>query len=172
MYMKKFSLIIVLILFVSFTMVGQQTKLKIGHLNTNDLMQIMPGIDSAGQALNDYAQNLQKQLETMLNEFQTKYDEYLANEAQYIDAIKQVKQKELVDLQTRIQDFQNDAQDLLTKKELELMQPFIDKAKKAIDDVAKEKGYTYILDTSTGSVLYWEGGDDIMMFVKEKLGIQ
>jgi outer membrane protein len=108
----------------------------------------------------------------MLNEFQTKYDEYLANEAQYIDAIKQVKQKELVDLQTRIQDFQNDAQELLTKKELELMQPFIDKAKKAIDDVAKEKGYTYILDTSTGSVLYWEGGDDIMMFVKEKLGIQ
>ena len=52
------------------------------------------------------------------------------------------------------------------------MQPFIDKAKKAIDDVAKEKGYTYILDTSTGSVLYWEGGDDIMMYVKEKLGIQ
>ena len=170
--MKKFSLIIVLILFVSFTMAGQQTKLKIGHLNTNDLMQVMPGVDSAGQALNDYAQNLQKQLETMLNEFQTKYDEYLTNEAQYVDAVKQIKQKELVDLQTRIQDFQNDAQDLLTKKELELMQPFIDKAKKAIDDVAKEKGYTYILDTSTGSVLYWEGGDDIMMFVKEKLGIQ
>jgi len=170
--MKKFSLIIVLILFVSFTMAGQQTKLKIGHLNTNDLMQVMPGVDSAGQALNDYAQNLQKQLETMVSEFQTKYDEYLTNEAQYVDAVKQIKQKELVDLQTRIQDFQNDAQDLLAKKEQELMQPFIDKAKKAIDDVAKEKGYTYILDTSTGSVLYWEGGDDIMMFVKEKLGIQ
>jgi len=132
----------------------------------------MPGVDSAGQALNDYAQNLQKQLETMVSEFQTKYDEYLTNEAQYVDAVKQIKQKELVDLQTRIQDFQNDAQDLLAKKEQELMQPFIDKAKKAIDDVAKEKGYTYILDTSTGSVLYWEGGDDIMMFVKEKLGIQ
>ncbi|MDN5355991.1 MAG: outer membrane protein [Rikenellaceae bacterium] len=170
--MKKFSLIIVLILFVSFTMAGQQTKLKIGHLNTNDLMQVMPGIDSAGQALNDYAQNLQKQLETMVSEFQTKYDEYLTNEAQYVDAVKQIKQKELVDLQTRIQDFQNDAQDLLAKKEQELMQPFIDKAKNAIDEVAKEKGYTYILDTSTGSVLYWEGGDDIMMFVKEKLGIK
>lgn len=170
--MKKFSLIIVLILFVSFTMAGQQTKLKIGHLNTNDLMQVMPGVDSAEQALNDYAQNLQKQLETMVSEFQTKYDEYLTNEAQYVDAVKQIKQKELVDLQTRIQDFQNDAQDLLAKKEQELMQPFIDKAKNAIDEVAKEKGYTYILDTSTGSVLYWEGGDDIMMFVKEKLGIK
>ncbi|MDY0328545.1 MAG: OmpH family outer membrane protein [Arcobacteraceae bacterium] len=153
-------------------MAGQQTKLKIGHLNTNDLMQVMPGVDSAGQALNDYAQNLQKQLETMVSEFQTKYDEYLTNEAQYVDAVKQIKQKELVDLQTRIQDFQNDAQDLLAKKEQELMQPFIDKAKNAIDEVAKEKGYTYILDTSTGSVLYWEGGDDIMMFVKEKLGIK
>jgi outer membrane protein len=170
--MKKFFLIIMLSLLVSFTMVGQQQKLRIGHLNTNDLMQVMPGRDSAEQALNAYAQNLQKQLETMASEFQTKYDEYLANETQYIDAVKQVKQKELVDLQTRIQDFQNNAQDLLSKKEQELMQPLIDKAKKAIDEVAKEKGYTYILDTGTGSVLYWEGGEDIMMYVKEKLGIK
>lgn len=170
--MKKFSLIIVFSLLVSFTMVGQQTKLKIGHLNTNDLMQVMPGRDSAEQALNNYAQNLQNQLETMVNEFQTKYNDYLANETQYIDAVKQIKQKELVDLQTRIQDFQDEAQNLLSKKEQELLQPLIDKAKKAIDEVAKEKGYTYILDTGTGAVLYWDGGEDIMLYVKEKLGIK
>jgi outer membrane protein len=170
--MKKFSLIIVFTLLVSFTMVGQQTKLKIGHLNTNDLMQVMPGRDSAEQALNNYAQNLQKQLETMVNEFQTKYNDYLANETQFIDAVKQIKQKELVDLQTRIQDFQEEAQNLLSKKEQELMQPLIDKAKKAIDEVAKEKGFTYILDTGTGAVLYWDGGEDIMIYVKEKLGIK
>lgn len=170
--MKKFSLIIVFSLLVSFTMVGQQTKLKIGHLNTNDLMQVMPGRDSAEQALNAYAQNLQKQLETMANEFQTKYNDYLANETQYIDAVKQIKQKELVDLQTRIQDFQDEAQNLLSNKEQELLQPLIDKAKKAIDEVAKEKGYTYILDTGTGAVLYWDGGEDIMLYVKEKLGIK
>ncbi len=170
--MKKFSLIIVFTLLVSFTMVGQQTKLKIGHLNTNDLMQVMPGRDSAEQALNNYAQNLQKQLETMVNEFQSKYNDYLANETQFIDAVKQIKQKELVDLQTRIQDFQEEAQNLLSKKEQELMQPLIDKAKKAIDEVAKEKGFTYILDTGTGAVLYWDGGEDIMIYVKEKLGIK
>jgi outer membrane protein len=135
-------------------------------------MQLMPGRDTAEQVLTVYAQNLQKQLEAMVEEFQTKYSDYLANENQFIDAIKQVKQKELLDLQTRIEDFQEEAQKLLVAKEQELLNPLIDKAKKAIEEVAKEKGYTYILDTGTGVVLYWESGDDIMSFVKDKLGIK
>ena len=141
-------------------------------INTNELMQLMPGRDTAEQVLTVYAQNLQKQLEAMVEEFQTKYSDYLANENQFIDAIKQVKQKELLDLQTRIEDFQEEAQKLLVAKEQELLNPLIDKAKKAIEEVAKEKGYTYILDTGTGVVLYWESGDDIMSFVKDKLGIK
>lgn len=170
--MKKIPLVIILSVFLSFALMGQQTKLKIGHINTNELMQLMPGRDTAEQVLTVYAQNLQKQLEAMVEEFQTKYSDYLANENQFIDAIKQVKQKELLDLQTRIEDFQEEAQNLLVAKEQELLNPLIDKAKKAIEEVAKEKGYTYILDTGTGVVLYWESGDDIMSFVKDKLGIK
>jgi len=52
------------------------------------------------------------------------------------------------------------------------VQPLIDKAKKAIDEVAVEKGYNYIFDTGTGALIYYQDSDDIMPFVKAKLGIQ
>jgi len=52
------------------------------------------------------------------------------------------------------------------------LQPIIDKAKKAIDDVAKDGNYTLILDSSVGVVLYSIDGDDILPAVKKKLGIQ
>ena len=96
----------------------------------------------------------------------------MTNEATFLEPIKQMKQKELLDLQTRIDDFKTQAQDLLSKKETELVQPLIDKAKKAIDEVAVEKGYNYIFDTGTGALIYYQDSDDIMPFVKAKLGIQ
>lgn len=167
--MKKFLGAFFIIL--SMMVFGQQ-KIKIGHINSNDLMEVMPGRDSAEKVLNDYAKNLQDQLNAMLTEFQTKYQDYLDNSEKYLEPVKKAKEKELIDLQSRIEEFRNQSQELLSKKEQELLQPLIDKAKKAIEAVAKEKGYTYIFDTSIGVLLYYQDSDDILPFVKEKLGIK
>ena len=51
-----------------------------------------------------------------------------------------------------------------------MLQPLIDKIGKAIEDVAKENGYAYIIDASTGVLLY-RGGDDVTDLIKTKLGI-
>ena len=53
-----------------------------------------------------------------------------------------------------------------------MLQPIIDKAKTAIDDVAKEEGYTYVLDSSVGVVLDSVDSNNIISKVKTKLGIQ
>ena len=158
--------------FALFISLQAQVKLKLGHINSTELMELMPGRDSAQKVLQDYAKSLDEQLTLMNNEFQTKYQDYMTNEATFLEPIKQMKQKELLDLQTRIDDFKTQAQDLLSKKESELVQPLIDKAKKAIDEVAVEKGYNYIFDTGTGALIYYQDSDDIMPFVKVKLGIQ
>jgi outer membrane protein len=42
----------------------------------------------------------------------------------------------------------------------------------AINAVAQEKGYAYILDLASGSVIYFQGGEDVTADVKTKLGIQ
>ena len=89
------------------------------------------------------------------------------------DIIKKTKEEELTAMQQRIQTFQTNAQQELQKKESELLKPIIEKAKKAIEEVAKENGYTYIFDTGTGMLLYWpKDADDIISLVKTKLGIK
>jgi outer membrane protein len=107
----------------------------------------------------------------MSAEYQGKVSEYQNQQALMAEAVKQTKVKEITDLETRIQQFQQSAQEELQKKEAEVLQPIIDKAKKAIDDVAKEKGYDYILDTGLGVVLYSNTGDNILPLVKKKLSL-
>jgi outer membrane protein len=86
--------------------------------------------------------------------------------------IKATKEKEITDLQDRIQAFQQSAQKDISDKQTELITPFVDKAKKAIKDVAKEGGYAYILNAVEDILLYSEGGEDVAPQVKKKLGIQ
>lgn len=173
--MKKttqISILILVFLILGSINVYAQSKLKVGHINTAELLKIMPGRDSAEKALYDYAAALEQQMSLMTKEFETKYQEYLDNESKMTQIVKNAKQKELTDLQNRILEFQELAQEDLKKMEAKLVEPLLKKAENAIHTVAKEKGYTYILDTSSGAVLYFEDADDIMPLVKKKLGIE
>jgi outer membrane protein len=60
----------------------------------------------------------------------------------------------------------------MDKKRTELFQPIIKKATDAINGVAKEKGYTYVLDSSAGTILFSTESDDLMPAVKTKLGLK
>ncbi len=172
--MKRiFQFIIITSLFIfAASSIQAQSKVKIGHINSAELLQMMPGKDSAQAALVEFATQLEQQLTLMTQEFETKYQDYLDNETKMTQVVKNAKQKELTDLQNRIVEFQELAQEELQNKEAELVGPLLMKAQNAIQDVAKEKGYTYILDTSAGAVLYFEDTDDIMPFVKKKMGIE
>ena len=86
--------------------------------------------------------------------------------------IKDTKQKEILDIQTRLQAFQESAQTSLQTRQNELMAPSIAKANKGIADVAKENGFSYVFNTTDGVLLYFEGGEDLMNLVKKKLNLK
>jgi outer membrane protein len=144
---------------------------KIAHINLDSLISLMPESVDAKKAQEDYVKQLEGMITTMQTEFDTKYQDYTANQAKYSALIKSSMEKDLQDLQRRIQEFQTTAQQDLQKKNEELAKPIYDKAKKAIDQVAKENGYKYVLDSSTGIVLYSEPTDDLLSLTKKKLGI-
>ena len=146
-----------------------QKNVKLGHINSSELMQIMPGRDSAQAAFQREVEDLQATLKTMQEELETRYNEYRAKESQMSDLIKQTKQRELQDMGARMEEFQKNAQQQLQDREQELLKPIIDRAKKAIEEVGKERGYTYIFDSSVGALLYQQDSEDIMPFVKAKL---
>jgi len=144
---------------------------KIAHVNLDSLISIMPESKVAQQGVQAYAKQLEQQVTAMQTELQTKYTEFQEKSKDLAEVVRASKEKELNDLNTRIQDFQQQAQADYQKKTAELSKPVYDKAKKAIDQVAKENGYKYALDTSTGLVLYFEPADDILSLVVKKLGI-
>lgn len=169
--MKKILIAIVACLFVCGGNAMAQKNIKFGHVNSNELMQIMPGRDSAQAILQQEVTGLEEQLKSMQSEMEKRYNEYMEKQSGWTELIRNTKQRELQDMGTRIQEFQENAQKTLQQREQDLLKPIIDRAKKAISDVASENGYTYILDSGTAAVLYSQDSDDIMPLVKKKLGL-
>lgn len=152
--------------------VNAQT-LKIAHVNTSEIMNDMPERPKAEKDLENYYNELQEQLRTMYAEYQTKLQDYQTNAETMSNLVKQSKEKELVDLESRITAFQGNAENEFDAKRAELLQPLLEKIQNAINAVGKEKGYTYIIDLATGTAVY-VGTDaiDITKDVKAKLGIK
>ena len=148
-------------------------QVKIAHVNTAEILDAMPEKAKAEKDLEKYYGELEKQLQTMAKEYQTKLQDYEANQATMSNLVKQSKEKEIVDLQTRIQQFQVNAETEFETKRAQLLKPMLDKIQNAINAVGKEKGYTYILDLATGAAVY-VGSDavDCTKEVKAKLGIK
>ncbi len=169
--LKKIFLLLALALTgISFDSFSQ--TLKFGHIDSGELIQLMPQTRQADSTLRKFGESLDAQLKGMTAEYQNKLQTYQAGADTMPDAIRQTKEKELNDLGNRIQDFQQTAQESIQKKKEELYGPILKKAEDAIKEIAKEKSYSYIFDTSLGSVIYAQESDDLMPQVKTRLGIK
>lgn len=144
---------------------------KLGHVNSTEILTLLPETKSADSALKKFGELLDSQLQTMSVEYQSKVQDYQSKESLMADAIKQTKIKDIKDLEVRIQEFQQTGQESLQNKKQELYAPVLKKVQDAINAIAKENAYTYIFDTSLGSVLYAQEANDVSALVKKKLNI-
>jgi outer membrane protein len=168
MNMKK---IIVLLLIVASSVSLFAQKTKFGHVDSNSLFTLMPEKEQATKAIEEYAKTLEDQLQALNQELETKYNDYMANQATYSPSIKQMKEDELTNLQQRIQAFQVRAQEDMQTKQNELLEPIYTKIQDAIKVVGAEKALIYVFDVST--LLYFSAeSEDITPAVKIKLGIK
>lgn len=146
---------------------------KFGHINSNELLSIMPDRDSAMLELQNYSQMLQQEIEALQMEYQNKVAAYQEKEQTYSDLVRESKLKEIQEMQGRMQEFQMTAQQDYQQKEAELFQPIMDEAQNAIEKVAKANGFTYVFDLSAGGLVYFsEESVDILPLVKKELGIE
>ncbi len=169
--MKKTILFAVITLLLSGMTAVAQT-LKFGHIDSGALIQMMPQTKQADSTLKRYAESLDAQLKAMTGEYQSKLQAYQSKADSMPDMIRSTKEKELSDLGQRIQDFQQNAQESIQSKKQELYGPIFKRAEDAIKELAKEKSYSYIFDTSLGTVLFAQESDDILSQVKAKLGLK
>jgi outer membrane protein len=165
---------IIIVLFALFCFVGvkEMNAQKFGHVNFAELYKQVPGHDVAQAEYERYLMDIKQQIEAMETELQQKYMEYTNNSASMTPLIKSAKERELQDLNARYEEFRASIQADLSAKDAELSEPLITKARTAVEDVAKENGYTYIFNSSDGLVLYAIPSDDVIDLVLKKLGVK
>ena len=146
---------------------------KFGRINTQEIIMSMPETKTMQTNMEAYAKELQDNIETMNVEFNTKLQDFQKNYNTLNDMAKEMKEKDLSDLQNRIREFQERAQQEYQKKQNELLAPIIEKAKGAIDKISAAGGYLVVFDTSTGSLAYFDETNlaDIAPEVRKELGI-
>lgn len=166
--MKK----IVLFLACGLLMANLAMAQKFGYIDSRELLAAMPEKTKADSSIQLYAKTFQDQLQQMGKEYEKKLQEYQAQEKTMTDAVKEVKVKEIQDLQNRIETTNQSAQEKVEKKRQDLFTPILEKADKAIKDVAKEKAYDYVFDASSGALLHAKETDNLLPLVKAKLGIK
>jgi outer membrane protein len=132
----------------------------------------MPEKVNADSSISKYARSFQDQIDIMMKEYQTKGQAFQASEKTMTEAMKEVKIKEITDLENRIQTTQQSAQEKIQQKKQDIYAPILDKAEKAIKAVSKEKNYDFVFDQSQGSLLFGKDEYDITPLVKAKLGIK
>lgn len=163
--MKKITFLVL----ISLITLSTFSQNKFGYIDSQELLMLMPERKTAESEVQSFAKSLESQLAAMTAEYQESVQDYQSNEASYTDLIKQDKIAEITGLEQRIQAFQQNAQQSLQKKEQELLEPILSKARSAIEEVAIEGNFTYIFDKSVGSILYAKESENVLSLVKKKL---
>lgn len=169
--MKNLKLIaIAVVLFVAGTsLTNAQTK--IAHINTQDLVEAMPEMKAAQSQLDKLKKTYDTQLKDMYKELETKAKQYDSEASTKTDEENAKRVQEVQGMQGNIQAFNQQAMQDLQKKEVDILQPILDKARQAIQKVARAQGIQYVFDATPGGGILLADGKDLLADVKKELGI-
>jgi outer membrane protein len=152
---QKLMALLVLTTIITTPLLAQTTPAsgltKIGYTNVDYVISKLPESKVMQNQLEVTKAQLDKALGETYKEAQEKYEAYQKNGANMTDVIRADKEKELQNLQTRIQEMQNNAQTSLQTKQQQLLEPILTKVNNAIQEVGKESGFLYILNMDAGA---------------------
>lgn len=165
--MKKIFLIATAALF---TLTGLAQP-RFAHVNTEELIQLCPESDQARATLTASRKEAQDTYQAMVDEFQDKYKKYEQNGQTWTTAIREAKEKELTDIRTRINEFEQSIQAELQQQQQNLMAPIAKKVMDTIKEIAKAEGFIYVFEV--GGLVYFDEAQskDITPEARKKLGI-
>lgn len=162
------NLIVVFVLFAAFNTIQAQ---KVAHIDSEQLLMAMPETKAMENELKKVQQTYADEYNGQATALQAKLKKYDAEAPTQTDDKNKERMEEVEGLKEKIQKYAQTADQEIQKKRFDLLKPIIEKAQKAVSDVAKEKGFSYVFDSSPGKGLIFFEGEDLLPAVKTKLGI-
>ena len=147
--MKKIIMIAALA-FMAVAASAQETKFA--YVDFNEIIMLMPEMDSARATMEENQKTNEEILMSMYEEYQLKAQQYEQKEATWTQAIRESKQKELMDIQARLEQTQQSLQQEMQQLQNSLQAPIYEKAQNTVSELAKAKGVAAVFEK--GSLLY------------------
>ena len=147
-------------------------KEKIGYLNSAELLSSVPEARIIEKKLEELYKGKEAELQGLSKTAQTKLQTYQENGHLLNETERKSREEELMSLDQQLQKMQYDASNVMDKKRQEMLAPVLKKLDKAVKQVAKENGYTFVLDPSIGGIVYADTTRDLLPLVKKKLGLK
>ena len=148
---------------------GVNAQAKIGYIDAETVLYLMPEAAKIDSLVQLY------QRDTVGKEFNSLMATYQFKDSIYRDSlrvpatVREQTGKELAQLTQTLQNWQQIAQEATQNKQSQLLAPVMRKIQDAIQAVAKEKGYTYVL--SRESIIVAPDADNMLQAVAKKLNI-
>ena len=157
-----------LILLLSSLSLTSQTK--VAHIDTYELITNMPEMLEVQKQLEQYGNELQNDIREMEAALRARIELYQSEVPDKTDDENKERLEEIQVMEDNIRLYMNKVYQDMQKKEQELTKPILDKAFKVIQEVGKENGFDYVLDSTKNQGVLLAGGYDLMEKVKIKLG--
>ncbi|WP_158569058.1 OmpH family outer membrane protein [Chitinophaga silvisoli] len=168
---KKFTFVILLLCIIMFSSYTSFAQARIAYVNMQQLVISMPDARKAYDSLQRYQQILLKDGQALVVAYQARVAEFDSLQEQYSPAIREAKLKELELAKNNIEEYRQKMEQQLSAREQDLTTPILAKVKKAISDLAAEKGYVCVLDNSK-DIVVTATCEDLFPAAKQKLGIK
>lgn len=173
--MKKYIFIIGLLIskILCFTAIGQPKVQKIGYVNSLDLLAAMPEKKLADAELDRYSNDLMSSFNKVSSQYAKKFEEYKQGIEKKTVSQNDLKsrEEELRQIEKSLSELQQTMDEKIERKRKNLYQPILDKVNNAIQEVAKELGYTFIFDLNGSNILYADETGNLLIVLKKKLGL-
>jgi outer membrane protein len=165
--MRQIKTLLIATLFILGATQTIQAQAKTAHVDVTEIMSKMPAMLDAQKQLEKISSTYDSDYKKMAEEFKAKLAKYDAEASTVSEAMNGERQKEVSDMQKRIQEFGQNAQKEVQQKQEDITKPIYEKVRASIQKVGKAKGFQYVLD---GSTLLLADGPDITADVKKDLG--
>ncbi len=142
-----------------------------GRVNFSELVALMPEMDQAREVLAASQKEAEETYSAMVEEYQSKLNQYQQKQATWTAAIRESKEKELYDMQNRIQEFQQNIAQELQQQQSQLQAPIYEKANKAVQELAKAKKLTALFDSNQALYFDETAVVDLTAEARKALGI-
>lgn len=151
--------------------VDAQPVLRFGYFSYDEVFHTMPGYAIAKHDMDDLRIKYDEETKRSEQDFNAKYEEFLAGQRNFVPSILNKRQQELRELMEKNIAFKAESQRLLKQAEEEAYAPLKAQIQETLSAIGEKKGYAFILNTDNNSTPYINKamGEDITQLLLEKL---